>query len=242
MIRLYHVSDVHFGAEDSVALRWFEETVAGEPPDAIILTGDLTFRARSREFAAAADWIRTLNVPMVIGPGNHDLPYFNPLKRIAAPYARFKALQVQFARPMLLDGVRIVPLDTTAHLQWRLNWAAGRVKASRLQSAISEVKAAQAGEMVLVACHHPLVEIDPAERIGTHRGATALESLAGAGADAIVSGHVHNAFDIEREVAGRRIRLIGAGTLSARVRGTPPSFNDIRIEAGKLTNVAREMA
>lgn len=241
MTRIYHVSDVHFGAEDNAALRWFEEAVTAEPPDAIILTGDLTFRARSREFAGAADWIRKLKAPVIIGPGNHDLPYFNPLRRIAAPYARFKALQAQFARPVALDRVRIVPLDTTAHLQWRINWAAGRVKTSRLQRAIGEVKAAEAGDMIVVACHHPLVEIDPAEHIGTHRGATALESLAQAGADVIVSGHVHNAFDVEREVAGRRIRLIGAGTLSARVRGTPPSFNEIRVEAGKLTNAARMM-
>lgn len=239
MTRIYHVSDVHFGAEDAAALRWFEDAVAAEPPDAIILTGDLTFRARSREFAAAAEWIRRLSVPVVIGPGNHDLPYFNPFERIAAPYARFRAIQAQFARPITLDGVRIVPLDTTAHLQWRLNWSAGRVKTSRLQRAVDEVKMAAADDVVLVACHHPLVEIDPAERVGTHRGITALESLAKAGADAVVSGHVHNAFDVEREVAERCIRLIGAGTLSARVRGTPPSFNDIRIEAGKLSNVAR---
>jgi 3',5'-cyclic AMP phosphodiesterase CpdA len=241
MTRIYHISDVHFGAEDGVALRWFEEAVASDPPDAIILTGDLTFRARTREFSAASDWIRKLHLPVVIGPGNHDLPYFNPIARMAAPYARFNAIQSQFARPLVLDGVSIVPLDTTAHFQWRVNWAAGRVRNSRLQRAVSEVTAVGNGDVVLVACHHPLIEIDPAEHVGTRRGAAALKALALAGADAFISGHVHNPFDVKREVAGRCIRLIGAGTLSERIRGTPPSFNDIRIEAGTLSNVARKL-
>ena len=50
MIRLFHVSDVHFGREDKAAVAWFDALVAAEQPDAVIMTGDLTMRARSREF------------------------------------------------------------------------------------------------------------------------------------------------------------------------------------------------
>ena len=53
MTLLFHASDLHFGAEDSAALAWFAQAVTDEQPDAVIITGDLTMRARSAEFAAA---------------------------------------------------------------------------------------------------------------------------------------------------------------------------------------------
>jgi len=66
--------------------------------------------------------------------------------------------------------------------------------------------------------------------------------LAEAGADAVLSGHVHDVFDVAHLEADRTVRLIGAGTLSERVRTTPPSFNELRIDAGKLYLTVRTMA
>ena len=53
MTLLFHASDLHFGAEDSAALAWFKQVVADQQPEIVIITGDLTMRARSAEFAAA---------------------------------------------------------------------------------------------------------------------------------------------------------------------------------------------
>ena len=80
MTVLFHASDLHFGAEDPAALDWFAERVADEAPDAVVITGDLTMRARSSEFAAAQAWLSQLGAPVLIEPGNHDLPYFNPVQ------------------------------------------------------------------------------------------------------------------------------------------------------------------
>ena len=74
MARLFHVSDVHFGAEDKAAVDWFSATVHAERPDAVIMTGDLTMRARRHEFEAAAKWLEGLGVPVTVEVGNHDLP------------------------------------------------------------------------------------------------------------------------------------------------------------------------
>ena len=74
MTRLFHISDLHFGLEDRVALDWFRECVRREQPDAVLITGDLTMRARSHEFAAACDWLEALAVPITVEVGNHDLP------------------------------------------------------------------------------------------------------------------------------------------------------------------------
>ncbi len=74
MIRLFHVSDVHFGCEDKAALAWFGTRVRAEAPDAVIVTGDLTMRARPAEFTAAARWLESLARPVTVEVGNHDLP------------------------------------------------------------------------------------------------------------------------------------------------------------------------
>jgi hypothetical protein len=67
----------------------------------------------------------------------------------------------------------------------------------------------------------------------------ALEVLSAAGAHAILTGHVHDPFDIAHEVAGRTVRLIGAGALSERVRARPPSFDVITVQDGAFETGAR---
>lgn len=240
MTRLFHVSDLHFGREDRAAMRWFTALVHTEKPDAVICTGDLTQRARKGEFAAAAEWLGALGVPVTIEPGNHDLPYFNPFARLLDPYRRYRAVAALLDKPIDLPGVMIVPLKTTARLQLRnLSW--GSVSPSGLKAALEILAEKPAATLAIVACHHPLIRSGHNERGETLHGADALALLAEAGADAVLSGHVHDAFDVAHHDAGRVVRLIGAGTLSERVRTTPPSFNELRIAAGALEVVPRAM-
>ncbi|QIG79604.1 metallophosphoesterase family protein [Stakelama tenebrarum] len=241
MIRLFHVSDIHFGAEDVEALDWFKRVVRNEVPDAIIVTGDLTMRARHREFAAAAEWLESLDRPTTVEVGNHDLPYFNPWARFVTPYKRYRALESMIERPLEVSGVSIVPLKTTARFQWRLNWSKGHVSTSALQESLALVEAAPEGDRIFIACHHPLVEADTRMSSETRRGEAALDALARAGAEAVLTGHVHDPFDVEHQVAGRPMRLIGAGTLSERLRDHPPSFNEIRVRDSGFETLARVM-
>jgi 3',5'-cyclic AMP phosphodiesterase CpdA len=60
MTKLFHVSDVHFGKEDPAAIAWFKACVEAERPDAVIMTGDLTMRARTHEFEAGGEWLKSL--------------------------------------------------------------------------------------------------------------------------------------------------------------------------------------
>lgn len=241
MARLFHVSDVHFGAEDSAAIDWFSRVVAAEQPDAIILTGDLTMRARPREFAAAAKWLEGLARPVTVEVGNHDLPYFNLWARFVTPYRRYRALEHMIERPLDLKGISVVPLKTTARFQWRLNWSKGHVSTRALQESLALVEAAPADDLKFVACHHPLIEAATRMSSSTRGGGPALAALAAAGADAVLTGHVHDPFDLVYEVGGRTVRMIGAGTLSERIRAHPPSFNEIRVEGKAFRTVARVM-
>ncbi|QYE35258.1 metallophosphoesterase [Polymorphobacter sp. PAMC 29334] len=235
MTRLFHVSDLHFGTEDRDALAWFAAAVAAEQPDAVIMTGDLTAAARRREFTAACEWLVALNVPVTVELGNHDMPLFNLWERFTDPTKRFDRLERTVERPLVLPGVSIVPLRTATRAQLRRNWAEGIVRPHRLAETLALLAKAPPENMKIVAGHHPLGGLGSRHR--TRGGRRALAALAATGVDAVLSGHTHEPFDIV--VDG--VRLIGAGTLSERIRVSPPSFNELTIDAGSIGVVARVM-
>jgi len=241
MTRLFHISDIHFGLEDPRALAWLVDCVAREKPDAIALTGDLTMRARHREFAAACRWISALPVPVTVEVGNHDLPYFNPIERFFDPYRRFRAIEHVVERPLDLPGIAVIPLKTTARAQWRFNWSKGHVGKGALADCLAQIDALPPGTRALVACHHPLVEAGTKGNALTRNGSRALAELARRGVAAVLSGHVHDAFDLIHPTPEGPVRMIGAGTLSLRTRSTPPSFNDLRIDGADIHVTVRNL-
>jgi len=243
MIKLFHVSDVHFGAEDPAAIRWFSERVAEDRPDAVIMTGDLTMRATRGEFERGGAWLKSLGVPVTVEVGNHDIPYYwDPFRRLLAPYQRYAAVEKMIEQPLEIKGITIVPLKTTARAQWRWNWSKGRVSAGSLRRALALIDEAPEGNLIFVAAHHPLIEGGTKGTARTRHGDAALTALAAAGAHAVLSGHVHDPFDVPVERNGWTVRMIGAGTLSKRVRNSPPAFNEIRVDGGQFETIARSLS
>ena len=224
---LFHISDLHFGLEDRAALAWARDEIAARRPAAVAITGDLTMRARHREFAAASAWIRSLEAPVTVEVGNHDMPYFNPLERFLAPYNRFHGLKHLIEKEIDLPGLAVVPLKTATRAQWRLNWSKGWVTENALAHCLQAIDALPPGTRALVAAHHPLREVGTRGTALTRNGTRALAQLAKRNVAAVLSGHVHDPFEIVEQTEAGPVRMIGAGTLSQRVRSTPPSFNEI---------------
>ena len=229
-LTLFHVSDVHFGVEDHAAHRWVADAVAAERPDAVICTGDLTQRATRRQFAAATDWFASMNVPLTIEPGNHDMPYYNLIERFSTPFKRFEKLKQAVHAELEFADLAVVPLRTTVRAQPRFPWSDGVVTKKALQRTVEDLeRLAGSGKFLIVACHHPLMAGPPGSPGNpTVGGDRAYAALAEAGAHVVLSGHVHNAFDRVYEIGGHALRMIGAGTLSTRLRSTRPSYNMLR--------------
>lgn len=224
---LFHLSDIHFGLEDNRALDWVKQEIAERRPRAVAITGDLTMRARHREFAAACHWIQSLDVPVTVEIGNHDMPYFNLLERFVDPYRRFRAIEGLIEREIDLPGLAIVPLKTAVRAQPRFNWSKGWVSRAALRKCLAAIDALPAGTKALVAVHHPLREVGTRGTALTMNGAKALAELARRPVIGVLSGHVHDPFDIIEQSTEGPVRMIGAGTLSQRLRSTPPSFNEL---------------
>lgn len=230
---LFHVSDVHFGVEDGAALDWFADAVKRERPDAIICTGDLTQRATRTQFAAAAEWFSSLSAPIMLQPGNHDMPYYNIWERFRRPYARAGALEETVGSELQLPHAVVVPFDTNVRAQLRWPWSDGVVRRRKLDAALARLEALENDPRVkIVACHHPLLPDRDGVPNPTIRGDLAFTELAEAGAGLILSGHVHFPFDQTRARGNHALRMVGAGTLSTRLRrGAPPSYNVITFAA-----------
>lgn len=241
-LTLFHISDIHFGLENNRALDWVRAEVATRKPDAVAITGDITMRARTREFAAATAWIRSLEAPVTLEVGNHDLPYFNLLERFFHPYRRFYGVEHTVERELKLPGLAIVPLRTTARAQPRLNWSKGWITGAALDRCLKAIDALPPGTKAIVTAHHPLREVGTKGTALTRNGARALRELATRPVAAVLSGHVHDAFDITEETVNGSVRMIGAGTLSQRIRSTPPSFNEITWDGARLTVEVRNLA
>ncbi|MCX9146905.1 metallophosphoesterase family protein [Erythrobacter sp. WG] len=239
--RLFHLSDIHFGLEDRAALAWVKREIAAKRPHAVAITGDHTMRARHREWDAATAWITSLDVPVTISIGNHDMPYFNPVERFLTPYKRFEGMKALVERELLLPGLAIVPLKTVRRWQPRFNWSKGWVTDQALAECLAALDALPAGTRALVAVHHPLREVGTHGTALTRHGEQALTSLAQRGVLGVLSGHVHDPFDIAEPTSAGDVRMIGAGTLSKRLRSTPPSFNELVWDGASLTVTARNL-
>src|SRR5690606_22206463 len=240
-ITLFHLSDIHFGLEDNKALDWVKQEIAERRPNAVAITGDLTMRARSREYAAACHWIRSLDAPVTVEIGNHDMPYFNPIERFFDPYRRFRAIQGLIEREIDLPGIAIVPLKTAVRAQPRLNWSNGWVSRSALTKCLAAIDALPPRTQVLVAVHHPLREVGTRGTALTANGNKALAELARRPVIGVLSGHVHDPFDIIEHTPAGPVRMIGAGSLSQRLRPPPPSFNELTWDGESLHVCARNL-
>ncbi len=241
-LTLFHISDIHFGLENNRALDWVKAEIADRRPDAVAITGDITMRARTREFAAATAWIRSLEAPVTLEVGNHDLPYFNLFERFFVPYRRFYGVEHTVERELALPGLAIVPLRTTARAQPRLNWSKGWITGAALRKCLAAIDALPAGTRAIVTAHHPLREVGTKGTALTRNGSRALAELAKRPVAAVLSGHVHDAFDIVEQSANGPVRMIGAGTLSQRIRSTPPSFNEITWDGERLRVAVRNLS
>lgn len=233
--RIFHLSDIHFGLENNRALDWVKQEIDEKRPDAVAITGDLTMRARHREFAAAVQWINSLQAPVTVEVGNHDMPYFNPAERFLAPYHRFRGMEEKVEKELDLGSLAIVSLKTAVRMQPRANWSKGWISSRALRRCLDAIDALPEGTRVLVAAHHPLREVGTAGTALTKHGDRALRELAKRKVEAVLSGHVHDAFDIMEDTPEGPVRMIGAGTLSKRTRSTPPSFNEIEWDGNSLS-------
>lgn len=232
VIRLAHLSDIHFGGENAAAVASAADQVNEGGFDLIVISGDLTRYGEPQEFAAAAEWLAALKGPRLITPGNHDAPYFAWPDRLFTPFRRFEAtIGPAQAQTHLGEGFAVRGLNTARGAQPRLNWSKGQISPDQAREAAQWLTAAPEGWARIVVVHHPLIEMVGGPMTArVWNGESAARAFAEARVDLVLSGHIHAPFTWPYPYADGKTYAAGAGTLSVRERGVPAGFNVLEID------------
>lgn len=231
-----HLSDPHFGTIKPGVREGLIETIKELKPDLILLTGDITQRARSWQFKEAKEFVENLKpMPMIAVPGNHDIPLFNSLSRFLNPYFGFKNLfKDQLEKDFTYGDIVVKGLNSTS--KWRQ--IQGDFNLARLDQRLREHKAQ--AKVHIAAFHHPLdcAKVQDEKNLLRGREKT-IELFAEHQIDLIIGGHIHDPYvnlSTQRYPQVNRSMVIGvAGTcLSSRTRaGAPNSFNLIEVDTSQ---------
>ena len=233
MSLLLHISDTHFGTEEPPVVQALQALAHGLKPDVLVLSGDITQRARGAQFAAARAFVDSLRIPRVLAlPGNHDIPLYNLAARMFAPYAGYMAAFGQVLEPeVVLDDLLVIGVNTTRPARHK----DGEVSRTQVERVARRLRQLPRETLRVVVTHQPALVLRPQdEKDRLHGAAAAVKAWSEAGADLVLGGHIHlpyvgSACDLVPGTV-RALYCVQAGTaLSHRVRhGTPNSVNTIR--------------
>lgn len=233
MRKLVHLSDLHFGRVDDALLGPLADAVNELRPAVVVVSGDLTQRARSEQFREARAFLDRLPRPQIVVPGNHDVPLWDVASRFTRPLEKFRRFITDDLEPFYEDDELVVVGINTAR---SLTRKYGRVNERQVAN-LRERLCSYAEEVTkVVVTHHPFdlpAGHDEREIVG--RARMAMETLAACGADLLLAGHLHvghTGHTAERyKISGHSALFVQAGTAtSTRGRGESNSFNVIRVK------------
>jgi 3',5'-cyclic AMP phosphodiesterase CpdA len=214
-----HLSDLHFGRASPRLAQALMHRLRRLAPDVVAISGDLTQRARRRQFLQARAFIDALPAPHVVVPGNHDVPLYNVFARGLCPLAGFRRWISDDLQPSYADSeIVIAGINTTRSLTLK----GGLVRERDVGNVCRRFSNAPAGAVKIVVAHHPFDE-------GRY-----VEKLTRCGTDVFLTGHLHVSYAggtaTRYRAAGRSAIVVEAGTaISTRMRGELNGFTLLQV-------------
>ena len=238
MRTIVHLSDMHFGRVDSRLVAPLVRPIHTIAPTLVALSGDLTQRARRSQFQQARAFLEQLPFPLLVVPGNHDVPLYNIAARVLNPSGGYRRYIERDLEPVYQNDEMIaVGLNSARSLPFH---GGGRLNEAQVARAAARLRSAPPDAVKIVVTHHPF---DLPEGHGDEhligRSDMAMQQLAAAGADVFLAGHLHVSHvghTAERyQIAGHSALVVQAGTLSTRGRGELNTINVLRLARPRIT-------
>lgn len=230
---ILQVSDSHFGTEQSTVVEALVQLGREQTPDLVVVTGDITQRARRHQFQLAGEFVTRLAVRnTLVIPGNHDIPLFNLFSRVFHPYANYQRVFGADLEPAFESAdLLVLGVNTTRASRYKN----GEVSTAQIARVSQRLRSAQASQLRIVITHQPVHVIDSKDKRNLLLGyQEAVRTWAKEGVDLILGGHIHLPYACALRESfpdlTRNVWAIQAGTaVSSRIRsGIPNSVNLIR--------------
>ncbi len=235
MIKIAHISDIHFGAEDSVLTEIILEDLMAVDPRLVAVSGDLTQRAKTKQFKQAAEFLDRIKAPKIVIPGNHDISLFNIFRRFIKPLNRFfKFISDEECPVYQDDNIAAVGINSARSLTLKN----GRINRDQIALIKKRFRKIDPDIMKIIVIHHNLVP-SPGKKSQSFigRAGLLLDIIGDVEIDLILAGHVHTAYSeiiTPSNSQSYTAVLASAGTsISERRRGTPNSYNLIQISSSQ---------
>ncbi len=236
---ILHASDLHFGRPHRpLALRALARFAVETSPDVVVFSGDFTQRAKVNEYEAARTFLATLEVPVVVVAGNHDVPLYRFWERLVSPYGNYRKYIARELDTVLdlnvgpgLPEGRFVGLNSAAPRSAIVN---GRLTRKQLAFAERSFASASPESLRILVVHHNLLDPADGEPGRPMRGARrVLERIGAWGVDLVISGHIHRSY-----LGWNGVPFIHAGTASSnRGRGLEHARNSVNLIRVEGSNV-----
>jgi 3',5'-cyclic AMP phosphodiesterase CpdA len=241
MARLIHISDLHFGAHDPDLVEAVEARVTESDPDLVVVSGDLTQRARTEQFQEACEFLERLRDAghdVLAVPGNHDVPLYDVLRRFLSPLTRYMRYIDDTLCPLQeLPGATVLGINTARSLTFK----EGRISEEQIAFIRETFDRTDPDAARILVTHHPLFALPVGEGLSqaVGRSELALDAVGDAGVDLLLAGHhhlasIHSARDLVTRAGAALVIQAGTAT-STRVREQQQSFNRIDVDGRKVT-------
>lgn len=232
MVRLIHLTDLHFGFHRDELVTPLLTRIADARADLVVVTGDLTHRALAGQMAQARAFLDRIAAPLLLVPGNHDLPVWNPLARIFWPFHGWRGHFGRDLTPVARVGcVRVLGINSADPYVWQR----GKIRRGEVGRVLGGLDPLGTN---VVALHHPLQHLPRVDKLLARRARQALARLEGGGVHLVLSGHLHRTAAAELLATGRhpRVLQIQSGTaLCARVSDLHNEMAVIDVDGSDLT-------
>lgn len=231
MSTLIHLSDLHFGP---CYVPHLGELVLQEietlKPEAVVVSGDLTYRARVKEFAAARAYLDRIPCPFLTIPGNHDQTILNPLTRLVVPVRQYEE-QIRHSQDLSLEvnGFFIVGVNDNRPILPGGFWSFSQRAFIQREFARSKPASAR-----VLATHHQMMWEGRFKPAGFWYPSRAFEMLSKCGVELVLNGHTHIP-GAQQTREGIVVSRASTATCTRTRRGEGNSYNMIVFDKGKIS-------